>query len=341
METRFRLWGFLLIAAILFLAPFGSLAADPLKIGLLRLTSSAPIFIAEEEGFFEAEGAPVQLKFMESAQPIAAALAGRDIDIGATGLTAGLYNAMAGGLDAFIVADKGREWPGYRLTALMVSNQAWDEGLRDIKGLEGRRIGVTQIGSTFHYMLGKVLQRHGIPISKVQVTPLGGIKNMMDAIAANRIEAAFMVQPHCTAMEEKKMGRIMFWVSEHLSYQIAGIFMAGRIARDEGKALPFLRAYIRACRLYYDNCLRLDGGKPQKGPEAQKIAGYISKYTGRPAELIAEEFNYNDRDAILMEEDIKTQIDWYHENGLLKDRPDPSKIVDSSLLKKALSQLGR
>ena len=91
------------------------LAGDKIRIGALRLTSSAPIFIALERGLFKEEGLEVEVKFMKSAQPVAMALAAGDLDVGATGLTAGLYNAMANGLKIRIVADKGRVWPGYKL----------------------------------------------------------------------------------------------------------------------------------------------------------------------------------------------------------------------------------
>ncbi|MBW1682858.1 MAG: ABC transporter substrate-binding protein [Deltaproteobacteria bacterium] len=318
----------------------GPLGAEPLRVGVLRLTSSAPVFIAVEEGYFKEEGLSVELRFMKSAQPVAVALAGRDIDVGATGLTAGLYNALAGGLDARIVADKGRVWPGYQLVGLMVSNEAWDKGLRRIQDLPGRRVGVTQIGSTFHYMLGRVLQKHGIPPSRVRVTPLGGVKNMMDAVATNRIETAFMVQPFCSVMEARKMGHRMFWVSEHLSYQIAGIFLSGSVARQKATALSFLRAYIRGCRVYYDNCLQRVDGKEIRGPAFDRVMDTISKYTGRKPDLIARGLNYNDRNGVLLAQDIGTQINWYHENGLLQKRPDPAKIVDTTLVEKALSQLG-
>jgi len=211
--------GYGLLAMTVLLVSWGAApvaAKEKLVVGALRLTSSAPLFIAVEKGYFAHEGLDVELKFMKSAQPVAMALAAGDVDVGATGLTAGLYNAAANGLKVSIVADKGRVWPGYRLVGLMVSNDAWGKGVRTLKDLKGRRVGVTQMGSTFHYMLGNILARNGMELKDVHVTPLGGVKNMMDAVAANRIDTAFMVQPFCTVMEKKKMGHVMLWAGDEM-----------------------------------------------------------------------------------------------------------------------------
>jgi NitT/TauT family transport system substrate-binding protein len=272
---------------------------------------------------------------------VAVALASGDIELGATGLTAGLYNAIAGGLEATIVADKGRVWPGYQLVGLMVSNQAWNEGLRTLKDLKGRRVGVTQIGSTFHYMLGNMLPQAGLSLDDVKVTPLGGVKNMMDTLAANRIETAFMVQPFCTVMEAKKMGRRMLWVSDLLSYQIAGIFFGKKLIRDPSIGKAFLRAYIKACRFYYDNCLTKSEGQQVKGPQFDEVIGYISKYTRRAPKLIAMGLNYNDRNGKLDASDIQRQINWYYAHKLIGQKLDAARIVNMSLWKEAMKDLDR
>src|SRR5258706_8683138 len=114
------------------------------KIGVLKLTSSAPIFVGVEKGFFKEFGVEPELVYFQAAAPIATALAAGQLDVGATGLTAALYNIALGGEKLWIVADKGREWPGYPLVAIVVQKELWDSGgLRSIRDLKGKRIGVT------------------------------------------------------------------------------------------------------------------------------------------------------------------------------------------------------
>jgi len=106
----------LLVAlALVLLGPLGAAAqGKKVKIGVLKLSSSAPIFLGVERGTFKEFGIEPELVYFQAAQPVAVAIAAGEVEIGATGLTAGLYNVVAGGEKIWVVADKGREWPGTR-----------------------------------------------------------------------------------------------------------------------------------------------------------------------------------------------------------------------------------
>src|SRR5437762_13303683 len=68
--------------------------AQKAKIGVLRLSSSAPVFIAQDKGYFHEAGLDIELKFFDAAQPIAVATTSGDVDFGITAFTAGLYNQI-------------------------------------------------------------------------------------------------------------------------------------------------------------------------------------------------------------------------------------------------------
>ena len=103
--------------------------------------------LALEKGFFREQGVDAELTFFQAAAPIATALAAGQIDVGATGLTAALYNIVLGGERLWIVADNGREWPSYPVTAIVVQ--------KDVRDLKGRRIGVTELGAVAPLLRGK------------------------------------------------------------------------------------------------------------------------------------------------------------------------------------------
>src|SRR5581483_11296134 len=150
--TRRRVVALLAVACTAAVMLTGSAQAQsrPVKVGVLKLTSSAPIFVGVEKGFFREFGVEPELVFFQAAAPIATAVAAGQVDVGATGLTAAFYNIVLGGQKLWIVADKGRDWPGYPLTAIVVQKDLWEDGLRTVAGLKGKRIGITQLGSTFH-----------------------------------------------------------------------------------------------------------------------------------------------------------------------------------------------
>src|SRR5262245_42650007 len=147
-------------------------AQAKVKVGVLKLTSSAPAFVGVEKGYFKEFGIEPELVYFQSAAPIATALAAGRVDVGATGLTAALYNIVLGRAKLWIVADKGREWPGYPPGGIVVQKELWEGGLRSIKDLKGRRIGVTQLGSTFHFHIGSILEKEGLSLADVMKSVL-------------------------------------------------------------------------------------------------------------------------------------------------------------------------
>src|SRR6201986_1720539 len=115
-------------AALVALLAFGAgavRAEEPLKakIGVLRLSSSAPVFIAADKGYFRDAGLDVELKFFDAAQPIAVATTSGDVDFGVTAFTAGLYN-LAGKGTLKGIGGMSREEAGYPLIEYFVKNHA-------------------------------------------------------------------------------------------------------------------------------------------------------------------------------------------------------------------------
>ena len=87
-----RGWVRLVLAGLLALSATGIARADDVlkaRIGVLRLSSSAPVFIAQDKGYFRDAGLDIELKFFDAAQPIAVATTSGDIDFGITAFTAG------------------------------------------------------------------------------------------------------------------------------------------------------------------------------------------------------------------------------------------------------------
>jgi TRAP-type uncharacterized transport system substrate-binding protein len=40
-----------------------------------------------------------------------------------------------------------------------------DGPVRSVRDLKGRKVGITQLGSTFHYMLGNLLEQEGLTLA--------------------------------------------------------------------------------------------------------------------------------------------------------------------------------
>jgi NitT/TauT family transport system substrate-binding protein len=321
----------LAVLVVLVAPTAGAPATRKVKLGVLKLTSSAVLFLGVERGFFKELGIEPELVYFQAAQPIAVALASGDVDVGATGLTAGLYNIVAGGVPIWIVADKGREWPDHNLTALVVRKDLHDNGVRTMRELKGRKIGVTQIGSTFHYNVGRYLEKEGMAPGDVELVALQTLPALNDALAARRVAAVATAEPFVSRLEAAGAGVTIVLTGDTFPWQIATVMYADRFAKDRAAAVAFMRGYVKASRHYFDAVLA-----KKSGPAFDEVVAITAKYTGASPELIRKGFPYQDRDGRLMPGDVGRQMAWWHDQKLIKTPVPEKAIVDESFLREAL-----
>ncbi len=306
---------------------------------MLKLTSSAPLFIGVEKGFFKEFGVEPELVFFQAAAPIATALAAGQVDVGATGLTAALYNIVLGGEKIWVVADKGREWPGYPLTAIVVRKELYDGGLRGVTDLKGKRIGITQLGSTFHYHLGNVLEKHGLTLNDVKIVPLQAMGAAMEALKGRQVDAIMLPQPFPGTAEAQGFGRILAWGGDLFPWQIAAVFYAKKFAADRDRAVSFMKGYAKSSRYYHDAVLVQKDGRVVQGKRYDEVVAITAKYTGAKPEVIRLGFPYQDRNGRLLTQDLARQIDWWVKHGFMKSPLSLSDVVDTRFLELALKDL--
>src|SRR5205814_2839655 len=121
----------------------------------------------------------------------------------------------------WIVADKGREWPGFPLTAIIVQKDLWEGGVRTVAALKGKRIGVTQLGSTFHYQLGNILEKEGLTLADVKVIPLQAMGAALEALKGKQVDAVVLAQPFPATAEAQGFCKIMAWTGDLFPWQTA------------------------------------------------------------------------------------------------------------------------
>jgi NitT/TauT family transport system substrate-binding protein len=308
--------------------------AQKVKVGVLKLTSSAVLFLGAEKGYFREFGIDPEFVYFQAAQPIAVALASGDVEVGATGLTAGLYNTVVGGVKIWIVADKGREWPDHNLSALLVRKDLHDGGARTLRDLKGKRIGVTQIGSTFHYNLGNFLEKEGLTTGDVEMVPLQALPALSDALAARRLDAVLTAEPFVSRIEAAGTGVTILRTGDSFPWQIAAVFYSDAFARDRARAVAFMKGYVKASRHYFDAVLKSKGG-----PAYDEVVAITARYTGAAPDLIRKGFPYQDRDGRLMPGDVGRQLAWWHTHNVLRTPLHEKDVVDESFLREALRAL--
>lgn len=301
------------------------------SMALLRLTSSAPLFIAMDKGFFAEENIQVEPQWFDAAHPIAVATASSQVDVGATGITASLFNMAASGQKLAIVADKGREQKGYSSSALIVTADNYAKGVTSLEALKGKRVGITQKGSTFHYMIGRMLETKGMNLDDVQLIPLGKLSAVMAALESKQIDAAILNEPNISKVQRAGYGKMVVQVGDLIPYQTSAVFYSPNFVKNEDAAVAFMKAYNKAVNYYYDAAIAKKDAK-----QLDEVVSIVSKYVKAPVEDIKLGLPYIDRDGKLLSSDIATQIEWYASHGMLKGKLDAKGVANTTFLEKAM-----
>ncbi|MDP9097178.1 MAG: ABC transporter substrate-binding protein [Pseudomonadota bacterium] len=326
-----------LLICVLSLTLWRTAAAETLRIGLLHTLSPAPLYLAMARGYFAAEGLDAQFRFFEAAQPIAAAAVSGDVDIGITALTGGFFN-LAGRGALKVIGGGLHERPGYPGTALLVSKRAYDDGLTSPAKLAGHSLGITQYGSSFHYMAGRIADSVGIDPKSITLRPLQSIGNMVAAVRTNQVDATMAIASMAAPLEATGDVRRIAWVGDLVPYQITAVFAPSRMTADHADTVRrFAAAYRRGVADYRTAFLRRDlAGQAIHDASTDAAVADIQPYVfpGDPAaaDKILAGIGVYDEAGALDVADVEEQRRWFIAQGLVKPGGAPADIIDTRFL---------
>lgn len=329
-----------MLALGLALGPPPAAAQEKLNVGALRFVSNGGLFVAMERGYFKAEGLDIDLKFFDAAQPIAVAVVSGDLDLGATAFTAGLYN-MAGKGALKVIAAQAREKKGYQGNAILVSSAAWEKGFRRLEDFPGKSLGITQVGSSFHYQIGQIARVKNFDIKAVSLKPLQSLSNMAAALNGGTVDA-IIIAPHIAKpMLARGEAKLLGWYSDLDEYQFGALFASPKAVEGRRAAVQkFVRAYQKGAQEFYDAMLKLDpaGARSFDRDKADPVGLAVAKYVypnaqGQAAvEQVMASSYYIDPQARLDVGDIHNQVAWLKANGLVDGTADAKAFLDLSFV---------
>jgi NitT/TauT family transport system substrate-binding protein len=309
-------------------------AAEEITVGVLHLASSGPIFIAADKGYFKDEGLEAKLVFFQAAQPVAVAVVSRDIDVGVTAFTAGFFS-LAGKGGITVIGAQSREEPGYHLIAYLAANKAYDAGFTRLKDFPGKKIAITQTGSSFHYSLGLLADKLGFKLSAIELVALQSMPVMASAIEGNQVDGALLPASVAIPLVERGKAHLLGWVGDETPWQLGALFTSPKTVAEHRPLLEkFVRAYQKGARYYYDQLLAKDAsGKVVGGPERAAALATIAKYIDETPEQAAKSIAFIDPEGRLLVGDVYHQVAWYQTQGLLDQGIDAKSFLDLSFIK--------
>jgi NitT/TauT family transport system substrate-binding protein len=330
-----RILGTVFLAALLLTS--AAHAGEPVRLGLLHTLSPAPFYIAQERGYFRDEGIDLTFRFFEAAQPIAAAAVSGDVDVGVTALTGGFFNLAEKGT-LKVIGGALHEQKGYQGSAILVSNKAFDDGLTSLDKLAGHSFAITQYGSSFHYMIGRIAEAKGFDITSITLRPVQQIANMVAAVASGQVDATIAIASMAKPLAAQTQAHILGWAGDLVPYQITAVFTTPTMIAAKPDVLKhFAAAYQRGVADYREAFLRLDAaGQPIVDEKTEAAIPLLTKYVfiGDPEarRKILGGVGYYDAGGALDVADVLDQVRWFKAQGLVKGEGDPAAMLDTRFL---------
>src|SRR5690348_14085084 len=131
--------------------PTSSSQLTEIRIGITGNTADAALFIAQDRGYFKEQGITLTVTRVQSAADVVAPLGAGQMDVGGGAISAGLFNAIARGVDLKIVADKGQHSGspvnGFTSAVVLVVPKSDAASYRTLSDLKGKTVALASVGS--------------------------------------------------------------------------------------------------------------------------------------------------------------------------------------------------
>ncbi len=306
-------------------------AADKITVGALRFTSHAASFVAYERSYFTDAGLEVEFKFFKAAQPMAVAIASGDVDFGVTAISGGLINLAGKGVIK-VIGGALHEEAGIDGQMILASKKAMDAGLKTPADLKGHSFGITQTGSSFHYMAHKIAQKEGFSGADIQLKPLQKVGAIIGALKSEQIDA-WAIVPHIAKGLAKNpkveiIGKIVDYIPD---YQVTTVFTSADTANNKPELTKaFLGAFSKGAEDFNAALVDKTAGDQAAEDMVKLVHKYV--YADRPYEKAAPSIRNGamriNQGAKLNVTNVKDQLDWFISEGLVKDNITMDMLVD-------------
>ncbi|MFK8035871.1 MAG: ABC transporter substrate-binding protein [Hyphomicrobiales bacterium] len=312
------------------LPAFAGSHSSKITVGALRFTSHAASFVAFERGYFAEAGLDVDFRFFQAAQPMAVAIASGDADYAVTAVSGGLINLAEKGA-AKVIGGALSEEAGIDGQKILASKAAYDAGLTDPSKLDGKTFGISQAGSSFHYMGSKIAQKEGVSVT---FKPLQKVGAIIGALKSGQIDAWSIVPHIAKPLAGGGAVHIIGNVADYIpNYQVTTVFTsANNAANERAKSEAFLAAFAKGADDF--NAALVD--KTVGDAAAEDMVKLVHKYvyTDRTYEKAAPSIINGamriNKGAALNAASLKDQLDWFKAEKLVKDSIGFDTLVDSS-----------
>lgn len=220
---------------------FGQPASQRLRVGVLPILDTLPFYIAEQRGYYGAEGVAVELVPVKGAQERDALMQAGEIDGMLTDLVAvGLLNREQVQVKMVAVAMRASAD-----TAMFRVLSAPGSPLTSAQDLAGVPVAISN-NTIIEYVTHRLLTEEGLPPDQLQVLEVSAIPVRYEQLMAGQIQAATLPEPLASGA---MAGGAQLVVDDTRHPQYSLTVLAFSVSAVNGKSdaiTRFLRAWDRA-----------------------------------------------------------------------------------------------
>lgn len=230
------------------LAPARSIAQSSAPT-LIRLGTSPDdgvisVLYAQHMGYFRDAGIEVDVQKLNSGSAVAAAVAGRAIDIGRSSVLP-LINGHAHGLPFVLVAASATHVPGSPDSSMLVLN---DSPIHTARDLSGKTVAVAGLFDVSWLSTKVWIDVNGGDSTTVSLIEIPNT-TMLDALLAHRVDAATLSEPYMSldlrSGKTRALGDTIAAISEHVD-EAAWFSTTGYVQTHREEVLRFRSIVARA-----------------------------------------------------------------------------------------------
>ncbi len=307
------------------------------RVGVLGISSEVGLYLADERGYFGEQGLTIDFTPFDTPAPIMASLSVGDLDAGSIAVTAAMLNAVNRGVEIRLVSPQSRYELGHSQLIMDVRKDLIDSGaFRDYADLRGRTLALINLASPAELVAERALQRGGLTLDDANVVLLGS-SDQIPAFANRAIDVGLLTEPQATIAQDR--GVAVKWreaAEWSPGIQVSGIFYGPAFTtRNLDAGQRFLVAYLRGVRDYFDAVIAGRGGR-------EAVVDVLVRHTPLKDRALYDRMSwvYIDPNLTLLEDDLRTTIQWFVGRGVV-DRPtDLNVAFDRRFVDHALRVLG-
>ena len=220
----------------------GGVEKPVLRGGMLNIVDTASFFVAQQRGYFQAEGLAVEPVTAQGGASSVPGLLGGSLDV-AFGNYVSFFLAQSQGIGQFtLISDGYQAGPD---TFVMLARP--DGAVRRPADLAGKRVAVNTFRNIVELNARSALQANGVDPATVQFVEVP-FPDMAAALSTGRVDAASMVEPFITSAS-RSIGAVPILDTASGPTQdipLAGYGTTARFARENPRTVAaFQRAMTR------------------------------------------------------------------------------------------------